>query len=276
MSLTDTLQHLIRDHYVFESEAETIAGSVADAPTSGDPAAVAAGLTDLLRAASGDLHLRVQHLPDGRPGDPDGLAREHARRTNGGIAQVRLLDDGTGLLAITPYTARVDLAAPYVEAAFVLLRHVDHLVIDLREGFGGTPETVALVCGHLLPGDEPVHVQDVVGRREARQFWTTPTSARLRDDARVSVLTSARTFSGCEELAYDLQAMGRARVVGETTAGAAHPVVSMPLDDWFDVSMPTARSVNAVRGTNWEGVGVLSDEPCAAGSALDAALRARA
>lgn len=33
------------------------------------------------------------------------------------------------------------------------------LIIDRREGRGGTPETVALICGHLL-GREPVHLQD--------------------------------------------------------------------------------------------------------------------
>ncbi|MBT9257199.1 hypothetical protein KMZ32_18845 [Phycicoccus sp. MAQZ13P-2] len=30
-------------------------------------------------------------------------------------------------------------------------------------------------------------------------------------------------FSGCEALAYNLQAHRRATIVGETTAGGAHP-----------------------------------------------------
>ncbi|MGI8691709.1 MAG: S41 family peptidase [Geodermatophilaceae bacterium] len=37
------------------------------------------------------------------------------------------------------------------------------------------------------------------------------------------VLTSGATFSGGEALAYDLQQLGRATVVGERTRGGAHP-----------------------------------------------------
>ena len=37
------------------------------------------------------------------------------------------------------------------------------------------------------------------------------------------VLTSAKTFSAAEELAYNLQATRRATLIGETTRGGAHP-----------------------------------------------------
>ena len=88
----------------------------------------------------------------------------------------------------------------------------------------------------------------------------------------VSVLVGARTFSGGEEVAYDLQALGRARVVGETSGGGAHPRVGFPLTDVLQAHVPVARSVNAVTGGNWEGVGVVPDLPCAAHDALDVAL----
>jgi len=84
--------------------------------------------------------------------------------------------------------------------------------------------------------------------------------------------TSARTFSGGEELAYDLQALGRGRVVGEVSGGGAHPRRAFDLSDTLQVHVPVARSVNAVTGTNWEGVGVQPDVPCPADKALDVAL----
>ena len=90
--------------------------------------------------------------------------------------------------------------------------------------------------------------------------------------ARRKASASARTFSGGEELAYDLQALGRARVVGETTGGGAHPRVGFPLTDVLQAHVPVARSVNALTEGNWEGVGVLPDVPCAADDALDVAL----
>jgi C-terminal processing protease CtpA/Prc len=163
----------------------------------------------------------------------------------------------------------VHLAERFVTAAFVLLAGVEVLVIDLREGRGGTPETVALICGYLL-GNEPVHLQDIVDRAgDARQYWTSPAAGRLDDSVRVYVLTSERTFSGCEELAYNLQACGRATVVGGRTGGGAHPVEVFALTDQFEVTVPMARSVNAVTGTNWEQVGVVPDIDCDPETALD-------
>ena len=109
-------------------------------------------------------------------------------------------------------------------AAFALLAGVERLVIDLREGRGGTPETVALICGYLL-GDEPAHLQDIVDRAgNARQYWTGPAAGRLDGSVRICVLTSERTFSGCEELAYNLQAQRRA--TSSAGAPAAAPIPS--------------------------------------------------
>jgi C-terminal processing protease CtpA/Prc len=130
-----------------------------------------------------------------------------------------------------------------------------------------------LICGYFL-GVEPVHLQDIVDRAgTARQYWTSPAAGRLDDSVRICVLTSERTFSDCEELAYDLQAQQRAIVVGRRTGGGAHPVEIFPLTDHLEATVPTARSVNAVTGTNWEHVGVVPDVECDADSAMDRALQ---
>src|SRR5262249_5492596 len=85
----------------------------------------------------------------------------------------------------------------------------------------------------------------------------------------VYVLTSAATFSGGEELAYDLQALGRAIVVGEATRGGAHPSAVVSLTDTIELRLPVARSVNPVTGGNWESVGVQPDLPATAVDALE-------
>ena len=106
---------------------------------------------------------------------------------------------------------------------------------------------------------------------------TTPSvSPKVPADVPVDVLTSARTFSGGEELAYDLQALGRARVVGETTAWRRPPARGLrPHARTSSCTCPIARSVNAVTGTNWEGVGVVPDVACPADEALSRAVGAR-
>ena len=79
------------------------------------------------------------------------------------------------------------------------------------------------------------------------------------ESVKVFVLTSARTFSGGEEIAYNLQALKRAVVVGERTIGGAHPVDVYQVHPHFDIRVPTARAINPITGTNWEGKGVMPD-----------------
>lgn len=276
--LSEQITKLVLQRYILEEDARAITASLDEVPDEligADPAQIASVLTPLLQRANNDRHLRVRHTPGGAASAFDGPEHEarfaaEARRNAGGMHQIRLFDDGIGLLQIAPYLSPVHLAAPYVAAVFTLLSSVDALIIDLRNGRGGTPETVALICGHLL-GKEPVHLQDIVERGETpRQFWTAPAATRL--DGPVRVLTSPDTFSGCEELAYDLQAQGRAVVIGETTGGGAHPVEAFKVAESLELHLPTAKSVNTVTGTNWEQVGVIPDRPCPSADALDLAL----
>jgi C-terminal processing protease CtpA/Prc len=108
-----------------------------------------------------------------------------------------------------------------------------------------------------------------------RQFWTLPyvPGIRFGSDKPVYVLTSQRTFSGGEELAYDLQQLGRAVIVGETTGGGAHARRGFRLTDHLEAHIPVARALNPHSGRNWEGTGVAPDVAIEADQALDAALR---
>jgi len=277
--MSDQLQQLsklINDNYVFPDVANTITAGLAELAIPDDPARAAMILTDHLQRINHDRHLRVRHRPLGATVEDDDLDRRYdveARENAGGVRAVTRLDAQTGLLEIAPYLSPVHLAEPYLVAAFGLLSGVTRLIIDLRAGLGSTPETVAFLCGYLL-GDEPVHLQDVVDRDgQARQFWSVPAANRLADDVRIAVLTSSRTFSGCEELAYNLQALGRATIVGETTGGGAHPCEVFGLTDELEVTIPIARSRNAVTGTNWEQVGVVPDVACSADLSLEVALK---
>jgi C-terminal processing protease CtpA/Prc len=82
------------------------------------------------------------------------------------------------------------------------------------------------------------------------------------------VLTAGRTFSAGEGLAFILQERNRAEVVGETTAGAANPGRPYRLNSHFEVTVPNGRVRSAVRGGNWEGVGVQPDVAVSASDAL--------
>jgi C-terminal processing protease CtpA/Prc len=78
------------------------------------------------------------------------------------------------------------------------------------------------------------------------------------------VLTSARTFSGGEEFANNMKALGRGIL--------AHPGTRFPLDANFEMFIPVGRAENPIAKSNWEGTGVLPDVAVPAGDAVERAL----
>ena len=224
------------------------------------------------------------HRPGGPEMEPKGhearrlAMRQMGRMDNFGIRRVERLDGNVGYLDLR----RVAMAAnagPAVAAAMELVAGTYALIFDLRHNGGGAPDGVALWCSYLLK-EEPTHLNDIfhADTGETRQFWSLPYLPGTRFvDRPVYVLTSHRTFSGGEELCYNLQALGRAELIGETTGGGAHPTRGFPVSPAVHIGIPFARSINPVTGTNWEGTGVVPDvavpEAQAYGVAYGKALR---
>jgi hypothetical protein len=106
------------------------------------------------------------------------------------------------------------------------------------------------------------------------QFRTTDLGELGYGDPKpVFILTSPETFSGGEELAYDLQTFKRGVVVGEVTGGGANPGGPESLGHQFVVFLPSGQAVNPVTGGSWEGVGVKPDVAVPARQALSKAHR---
>ncbi|MEE1788982.1 S41 family peptidase [Streptomyces sp. SP17BM10] len=232
-----------------------------------------------LQSACPDKHLRLLWSEEPQPMDeePEEVARErferYARENNYGVRRVEQLDGNIGYLDLR-MIAPAEPGGPAFAAAMQLLAPTDALIVDLRQCSGGAPEGVQLWCSYFFAGDE-VHLNDIYERKTGvtRQYWTLGHLAAPRYlDRRVVVLTSGFTFSGGEELAYNLKALKRATLVGETTRGGAHPTARVPVAPHVMVTVPTARSINPVTGTNWEGVGVVPEVEVPAEDALETAL----
>jgi hypothetical protein len=155
------------------------------------------------------------------------------------------------------------------------VHNTDALIIDNRSNGGGDPNTVALYISYLSEG-APYVVNTFRWREGNRveEFKTTDLGDLTYGSKKpVFVLTGQGTFSGGEELSYDLQVLKRALVVGEVTGGGANPGGPVPLGHQFVVNMPSGQAINPVTGTSWEGVGVKPDIPVAAAAALSQAHR---
>ena len=285
---TPILEHcaeLVDARYVLPEVAPRVAEALRAAAAAGRYAActgpedLAFAVTAHLHELTADLHLRLLFHADGAVGEQDPGAleaywREEARRTAGGVQRVERTASGVGVVVLGPVLCHPAIGGDAVAAAMSLVADADALVLDVRGCRGGSPDGVVLLLSHLF-GPEPVRLGDVESREGGtHQYWTQSALAgrRFGPDKPVAVLTSAETFSGGEAVAFDLQDLGRATVVGERTRGGAHPRIGVSVHPQLELSLPVARSVSPRTGGNWEGAGVLPDVEVAASDALDTAL----
>ena len=282
---------LLRANYVFPDQAERAATAIGARLEAGeydhlDEITLTERLTRDLQEITGDRHLGVrlgggpgphrERVPE--PEEPrDHEARRLAMRQRGrldnfGIRQVERLDGNVGYLDVRRVAMPAN-AGPAITAAMELVAGTYALLLDLRHNHGGSPEGVVVWCSYLLD-ERPTHLNDIfhADTGETRQFWGLPYVPGTRYLERpVYVLTSGHTFSGGEDFAYTLQALGRAQVIGETTGGGAHPTRPFPISAAVHIGIPFARSINPVTGTNWQGTGVVPDVAVPEAEAYDVA-----
>jgi Peptidase family S41/N-terminal domain of Peptidase_S41 in eukaryotic IRBP len=292
--IVTTALALLRANYVFPELADRAATAVEARLAAGeydhlDEITLTELVTSHLREVCQDKHLALRlgggPGPGGRgpgdgrgPGGPGGpgrgpdpdrpkgpedrrlAMRQMGRLDNFGIHRVERLNGNVGYLDVRRVPVPAN-AGPAISAAMELVAGTYALIIDLRRNGGGSPEGVVYWCSHLFD-ERPTHLNDIfhADTGETHQFWTLPYVPGPRYlDRPVYVLTSSRTFSGGEDFAYALQALGRAQVIGETTGGGAHPTRPFPISAAVHIAIPFARSINPVTGTNWQGTGVVPD-----------------
>jgi C-terminal processing protease CtpA/Prc len=241
--------------------------------------ALAETLTTQLQSWSHDKHLSVFYshdpLPAGRGAtlpspEIEAEERRYSASINHGIEAVRRLAGNVGYIDLRELLLGGD---DKIESAMRLVADTDALIIDLRRCRGGRPEVSRLLISYLLP-PEPVLVGITWQREpaESLKVWSQDSLPGPRYTGRqVLLLTSRRTFSAGEMLAYTLQSMGRARVVGDTTGGGGHGINFRQLTPHFAASIPFIKPIDPNTGRGWEGEGVVPDVRVPADQALGAA-----
>jgi hypothetical protein len=273
----------LRNRYIFVDVGETAAAKLEAQLAAGayasldQPRAFAEKLTADLYEVAKDKHLRIMAPGPGPAAPGGGAPPPPPPKSEGGIVRADRLPGNIGYIEVSGFPAPAAFRPP-TEKAMAAVGDTKALIIDIRRNGGGSPESVAFLVSFFLdPAKPPMKINDFTNRTPNTKDFTTraqmsvatPTSYRGKP---VYVLTSARTFSGGEEFAYDVQAFKLGTLVGETTGGGANPGGVSQVGSGLGIFLPNGRPINPVTGTNWEGVGVIPEIKTPVADALKVAL----
>ncbi len=272
-AIVDSLTAEFNESYVFEDVAKEMEKRLRGKLRRGEYDELATipefarQLTEDLREVSGDRHISVRYATDEmlresleEEDDPE-LERqrelERLKRTNFEFRKLEFLSGNVGYLKLDGFVG-AELSGPTATAAMNFLAHSDAIIIDLRQNGGGSPSLIQFLTAYFL--DESTHLNSFHTRQgdSVEQYWSLPYVPGPRmEDTDLYVLTSSYTFSGAEEFTYNLKNLERAIVIGETTGGGAHPIKFRIFPSLScGMTVPYARAVNPISGTNWEGTGI--------------------
>jgi hypothetical protein len=283
--IIETLISRLDAGYIFPEKAAEMGRDLRARLGRGDYAKItsaigfADSLTAHLQGVSRDKHLRVRYSdqPPVRPSQEElAQRRERMRNENYGIGKPERLEGNVAYLELRTFGVGPEVMGAAMTEAMSAVADAAALIIDVRNNGGGSPFAVAFASSYLF-GPDSVHLNSLYFRPADRtdHFWTRSSvpGKRFGPDKPLYVLTSRRTFSAAEEFTYNLQALKRATIVGDTTGGGAHPGGGQRLNDQFMVFVPSGRAINPITKTNWEGVGVRPDIAVPSKDAKEAAHR---
>jgi C-terminal processing protease CtpA/Prc len=293
--VVEKLAALLAEHYVVPETggryAELLRRNAAGGRYNGLPAAqLAKMLTDDLQAAAKDGHLRII---------APGAVTPHRMVMGGGTGAIeagRWIADGVAYLRLGILPGNPEGVAAIEQ---FLQEHAEarSLIVDIRNTPGGAGETGQLIMSYLFGRSQPLLRMEVrnesfaagwtnflegpsIRRIEApagfvtweRRITPHATERRLHD-AQVLYLTSRRTGSAAEAMAFALKRTKRATLIGENTYGAGYFTRLLELGSGFSVNLSIGRTFDPDTGAGFEGTGVAPDVPVLAAQALDEALR---
>ncbi|HYC60377.1 MAG TPA: S41 family peptidase [Thermoanaerobaculia bacterium] len=287
--VVDIVAHLLETMYVIPETGRSLAAKIRGG--SYESATTPQALADAIQrdlAAANDRHLRLRFNAERADMPPltveawsarqtEGGPRRRMvdpaelRRTNYGIRRVERLEGNIGLLDISGFTMGDEMRAA-VDAAMTLLHGSDAVIIDMRRCPGGAVEGVNYVASYFFGPERRVLMNRYDRPSDTTTESTTVDVAGKRlPDVELYVLTSSRSGSACESFPFTLQQHGRAKIVGERTAGAGYNNAIIPIGRGFELSVSVGTAIHPKSGKGWEAAGVEPDIAAPADRALDAA-----
>ncbi|KAM9837729.1 retinol-binding protein 3 [Aulostomus maculatus] len=273
---------LIADNYAFEAVGADIAAKLRGKLASGEYSMVVSKdsletkLSTDLKTLSGDKSLKTSSNTPALP--PMDYTPEMYIELIKVSFHTDIFENNIGYL-------RFDMFGDFEEVkaiAQIIVEHVwnkvvntDAMIIDLRNNIGGPTTAIAGFCSYFFDADKEIILDKLYDRPSGTttELRTLPdlTGTRYGSKKSLIILTSGATASAAEEFVYIMKKLGRAMIVGETTAGGSHPPQTFRVGE-TDVflSIPTIHSDTST-GPAWEGAGIAPHIPVSADAALETA-----
>nr|WP_314433723.1 S41 family peptidase [uncultured Brevundimonas sp.] len=284
--IVSQLETTLRQNYVYPDRVPALSAELIARvrPERVESKAFAESLAQGLVKASNDQHFSVAFDPDevaaARASKAEGDAstqdrRDFERAANFGFREARRLDGDIAYIRFD-FFADPQYAQDTAAGAMRFAQGAKGIIFDLRYNNGGFLEMAQFLMSYLYAAGEEQEFFDYNyndnGTRIERGQWNLPAVPGQRSStAPVVVLTGSTSFSAAEWMAFSLQRLGRAIVIGERTAGGAHPVARVPVNDRFMLQVPIGQIRDPIKGQDFEGVGVTPDFAVPASDALLAA-----
>ncbi|KAK1881506.1 Retinol-binding protein 3 [Dissostichus eleginoides] len=167
------------------------------------------------------------------------------------------------------------IAQIIVEHVWNKVVNTDAMILDLRNNIGGPTTAIAGFCSYFFDADKQVVLDKLYDRTTGNttELLSLPelTGPRYGSKKSLIILTSGTTAGAAEEFVYIMKKLGRAMIVGDTTAGSSHPPKTFSVGETnIFLSIPTIHS-DTSNGPAWEGAGIAPHIPVPAAGALEVA-----
>ena len=279
-AVLQSICNAINSYYVFPDRAKSMSDYIKKQGEAGkydslnNPSDFANEVVKDIRSVFNDKHLRIEYDPElekdiikfisSKRGADQVSEADIAqdRKKNFYFKKIEILPSNIGYIEFTNFASPSLPARKTVNAAMQFVSNTDALILDLRNNFGGNAAMANEILGYFFNARtytgksfnriENKWVDNYVENKKA-------VTQGLVLNMPVYILTSNRTFSAAEGLAYTLQSMKNVVIIGDTTRGGAHLTRSFSLGNGFVGFIPYLRGENVKTKTDWEGTGVIPD-----------------
>lgn len=282
----ESIKELIHTNYVFANRTKYFNNSLDSLNLTGKYNDIieykdfADALTVDLVEITNDKHFKVQFNPELVKSRRENLRRQqeivadkeiennieeeidwnlwYAKKENFGFEKVAILGGNIGYIKLN-FWEQLDWVKPTIDATMGFVANTDALIIDLTENQGGYSPTDSYLASYFFDEEPRLWISSYERRSEETESVSTfqEIGGERYLNKSIFILVSENTFSLAEQFAYGLKHFNKATIIGQTSAGAAHSIDFMEVNENYLIQLPIGRSIHPVTKIDWEGTGVI-------------------